>query len=110
MSAAAADLNAAYDPAAMEQRWQSAWRAVDAFATPMPGDQDANVYIFVAPPFTSGDIHMGHVRSYTLADAVRARTGPLCPVRSRLRCVRAPRRAGSDRAFRVAISMGSAVL
>lgn len=60
---------AAYIPTEVEERWQGAWQQADVFATPAhrPGHRDA--YIYPAQPFTSGSAHMGHVRSYTIADA-----------------------------------------
>jgi leucyl-tRNA synthetase len=59
----------AYVPAEVEERWQSAWRQAGVFATPAPGSDRRNVYIYPAQPFTSGSAHMGHVRSYAIADA-----------------------------------------
>jgi leucyl-tRNA synthetase len=64
-----------YDPQAIEARWQAVWRAQDAFATPTPptdGSSDEYsrwIYIKASAPFTSGNIHMGHVRSYAIGDA-----------------------------------------
>ncbi len=60
---------AEYDPAAIEARWQAAWARAGAFATPPPRDERAPAYVFAGCPFTSGDAHMGHIRSYTIADA-----------------------------------------
>ena len=58
-----------YKPAAIEQRWQQAWREARAFATPTDGDPERAAYIFSACPFTSGSAHMGHIRSYSISDA-----------------------------------------
>lgn len=58
-----------YVPATIEERWQQAWREVDAFATPTSGDRERAAYIFSACPFTSGSAHMGHIRSYSISDA-----------------------------------------
>ena len=59
-----------YTPAAIEQRWQAAWRAAELFRTPTAQESDgAPAYIFAACPFTSGSAHMGHIRSYSIADA-----------------------------------------
>jgi leucyl-tRNA synthetase len=75
-----------YDHAAIEARWQSAWRDSNVFRTPLAADsagsygepgaaldgggQDPRwVYIKASAPFTSGNIHMGHVRSYAIGDA-----------------------------------------
>jgi leucyl-tRNA synthetase len=58
-----------YSPAAIEPRWQQAWREANAFATPTSGDRESSAYIFSACPFTSGSAHMGHIRSYSISDA-----------------------------------------
>ncbi len=59
-----------YDPQAIEGRRQEAWRERDAFATP-PVSVDARAHTYIKPsaPFTSGNIHIGHVRSYSIGDA-----------------------------------------
>ena len=59
-----------YDPHAIEARRQAAWRARDAFATPpVEGADRPRRYIKPSAPFTSGNIHIGHVRSYSIGDA-----------------------------------------
>jgi leucyl-tRNA synthetase len=58
-----------YTPAAIEERWQQAWREANAFATPVSGEREQAAYIFSACPFTSGSAHMGHIRSYSISDA-----------------------------------------
>jgi leucyl-tRNA synthetase len=60
---------AEYDPASIEARWQAAWERAGAFAAPPPQDEREPAYVFAGCPFTSGDAHMGHIRSYTIADA-----------------------------------------
>jgi leucyl-tRNA synthetase len=59
-----------YDPRAIEARRQAAWREHDAFATPPPTENGPpHRYIKPSAPFTSGNIHIGHVRSYSIGDA-----------------------------------------
>lgn len=67
-AAATADA-AVYDASAVEARWQDAWREAEAFAVPPADDERPPAYVFAGCPFTSGDAHMGHIRSYTIADA-----------------------------------------
>ena len=61
--------NSRFDPHAIEARRQAAWRERDAFRTPAIGDDQQHLYIKPSAPFTSGNIHMGHVRSYSIGDA-----------------------------------------
>jgi leucyl-tRNA synthetase len=58
-----------YDPAAIEGRRQHAWRERDAFRTPALLDEQPHLYIKPSAPFTSGNVHIGHVRSYSIGDA-----------------------------------------
>jgi leucyl-tRNA synthetase len=58
-----------YDPQAIEARRQAAWSARDAFRTPEPAGGAPRKYIKPSAPFTSGNIHIGHVRSYSIGDA-----------------------------------------
>ncbi len=58
-----------YDWRAVEQRWQASWRDHNIFVTPALSVQERGHYIFTACPFTSGSAHIGHIRSYTIADA-----------------------------------------
>ena len=58
-----------YDPQAIEARRQDAWRAQNAFATPEVSTERSYKYIKPSAPFTSGNIHIGHVRSYSIGDA-----------------------------------------
>ncbi len=58
-----------YDPHAIEARRQAAWRERDAFATPSVDADRPRRYIKPSAPFTSGNVHIGHVRSYSIGDA-----------------------------------------
>jgi leucyl-tRNA synthetase len=58
-----------YDPHAIEARRQAAWQDREAFATPSVETDRPRRYIKPSAPFTSGNIHIGHVRSYSLGDA-----------------------------------------
>jgi leucyl-tRNA synthetase len=61
--------NTRYEPGAVETRRQAAWQRNDAFMTPSPTEGQTSIYIKPSAPFTSGNIHMGHVRSYSIGDA-----------------------------------------
>ncbi len=58
-----------YDPQAIEAARQQSWEQRGDFAAPQPTDGQERVYIKPSSPFTSGNLHMGHVRDYSLGDA-----------------------------------------
>jgi leucyl-tRNA synthetase len=61
--------NTRYEPGAIESRRQASWARNDTFRTPSPAEEQTSIYIKPSAPFTSGNIHMGHVRSYSIGDA-----------------------------------------
>jgi leucyl-tRNA synthetase len=58
-----------YNTRDAEARWQAAWRQQNIFATPQPNGKP-DYFVLEMFPYPSGNIHMGHVRNYTLGDVV----------------------------------------
>ncbi len=62
-----------YDPAAIETRWQAIWEREGVFDVPNPGPGDPGddlTYVLEMLPYPSGELHMGHVKNYTMGDVV----------------------------------------
>jgi len=57
-----------YDAAAIEAARQAAWEENGTFEAPAP-PKGKGVYVKPSSPFTSGKLHMGHVRDYSIGDA-----------------------------------------
>ncbi len=58
-----------YDPHSIEPKWQEAWDRDGLYAvSEEPGRP--SYYVLEMFPYPSGDIHMGHVRNYTIGDVV----------------------------------------
>jgi leucyl-tRNA synthetase len=58
-----------YDPQEVERRWLAHWEAEGTFRVRADAERP-KYYVLEMFPYPSGRIHMGHVRNYTIGDAV----------------------------------------
>ena len=66
---------ARYDPHEIERRWQQVWEAESTWVVPNPGAPEFDVskpknYVLEMLPYPSGDPHVGHLKCYSVGDAI----------------------------------------
>jgi len=62
-------INEKYIPSEVEAKWQKNWAKEQAFSTEV-NRQRPEYYVLEMFPYPSGNLHMGHVRNYSIGDVV----------------------------------------
>jgi leucyl-tRNA synthetase len=62
-------MNEKYMPKDIETKWQAVWAQEKAFSCEM-NRQKPEYYVLEMFPYPSGNLHMGHVRNYSIGDVI----------------------------------------
>ncbi len=64
-----------YDPLAIERKWQRVWNAENTWVVANPGAPEFDAekpksYVLEMLPYPSGEPHVGHLKTYSVGDAI----------------------------------------
>src|SRR5580700_1889578 len=59
-----------YDPQRVETKWAERWRSDPQLYAAEPGSAKKKYYVLEMLPYPSGELHIGHVRNYSIGDAL----------------------------------------
>ncbi len=63
--------DARYEPHELERRWQAVWESERTWEVSNDGNGDADAsYVLEMLPYPSGEPHMGHLKVYSVGDAI----------------------------------------
>jgi len=69
------DSSERYDPQAIERKWQLVWKAENTWVVANPGSPEFDEskpksYVLEMLPYPSGEPHVGHLKTYSVGDAI----------------------------------------